>query len=142
MEHLLRKAPPYRGELVKKIDGGLLMKLRLAAAAVALLVTSPAFSQGATNGSATGNQMLEGCQAIVASNREPTFRQGFCLGVVYMLMSDHEYYKGLNLFCRPANATTGQAIRIVTRFMEENPQNLHLPLEMIATRALHLAWPC
>lgn len=86
--------------------------------------------------------MLEGCQGIITSKVSPTFRQGFCLGVVYMMMNNHRYYENLKYFCRPADATTGQAARIVVRYLEDNPKDLHLPLEMLATRALHLAWPC
>jgi Rap1a immunity proteins len=45
-------------------------------------------------------------------------------------------------FCVPDNITTGQALRVYVRYMENNPNKLHLDAHVLALMAWVHAFPC
>ena len=44
--------------------------------------------------------------------------------------------------CIPNDVTADQAMRIIDKFLSDNPQYMQLPAEMVATYALVIAFPC
>ena len=89
--------------------------------------------------SRTGNDILPGCQAIVTNalpnDRILNIKIGYCMGAIAALgASDH--------VCAPDSSTTGQAIRIVAKYLEDNPQRLQESFIDLAIDALGEAWPC
>jgi len=44
--------------------------------------------------------------------------------------------------CIPDNVTLGQTAKIVSKFLEENPEHLHQPAQSLVYAALYIAFPC
>ena len=44
--------------------------------------------------------------------------------------------------CIPSTASTGQHIRVVVKYLNEHPAELHLPEFTLVERALREAYPC
>ena len=45
------------------------------------------------------------------------------------------------LFCLPKGATIGQRVKIVVKYMNENPEDLHFPASLILPMAFKKAFP-
>lgn len=88
----------------------------------------------------SGNIMLQGCEDAI-SNRA-TFLAGVCAGIIEGLrFGGPTLDKGL-AFCVPNNIARGQAIRVVLKFMNEHPQDLHEDFIVLASVSLLNIWPC
>jgi len=71
---------------------------------------------------------------------------GLCLGFV------RGFHAGLSMaaaelgrspyYCWPENVTATQAVKIVSKFLEENPEHLHQPAQSLVYAALYIAFPC
>ena len=71
---------------------------------------------------------------------------GVCLGFV------RGFHAGLTFsaeqlgrsppYCMPENATATQAVKIVLKFLEENPEHLNSPAQSLVYVALYIAFPC
>jgi len=98
----------------------------------------------------SGNDNLRGCEDVVASMQgrgsthlDVIYRNGLCSGAVGSLMQI-----GLLLpapqfrFCAPDNATNGQAVRVVTAYLEAHPESLNQEFTWLAIAAMRNAWPC
>ncbi|MBN9598016.1 MAG: hypothetical protein J0G36_22035 [Afipia sp.] len=90
----------------------------------------------------SGNYMLKHCQHFLQENYRYDPFDGECSGIVSTAMFFGKSLPPDFRFCVPESASLGQAIRIVIKYMESNPQLLHLDLRGLATTALHEAWPC
>jgi hypothetical protein len=94
----------------------------------------------------TGNYLLNACQQVTnvaSSSKTPLyFQQGICLGVVAGLMDVGRYLKPDLAFCPPQGANYVQATRIVVKYMEENPRDLHEHLTVLISFVLRKTWPC
>jgi hypothetical protein len=118
------------------------------AAAVALL----GLMASGTAMAGDGNQLLEFCKATLRTidgedKSNPTFGTGYCMGVVGTTM-DVLYGIGKELpvnyrACPPAGGISyGQGIRIVTKYLEDNPKSLHYESSVLTMAALRNAYPC
>lgn len=100
----------------------------------------------------TGNEMATDCHiAIRIMNGEHgiseseategltclTYVQGFLDAAVVFHAA-----KGQYLVCKPDTATYGQAVKILTKWLDNNPAHLNAPASVLAEVALHKAWPC
>jgi hypothetical protein len=123
------------------------MKTLLMAVAVAGML-------GSGSALADGNKLLEDCQSYIradASNTELSADEalgiGHCLGLVEgvmktMIMKNISLPKGLRL-CFPENIIgSGQAARIVEKFLRENPSVLHKDGAFLTMIAFDKAFPC
>lgn len=45
-------------------------------------------------------------------------------------------------FCRPENTENGQLVKIVLKYIRQNPKDAHQPTKFVAMRALQKAFPC
>jgi len=75
-----------------------------------------------------------------------TFDAGMCMGY---LQGVHEVYKSFasltetnRFYCLPDNVTYGQAKQISLKYLEENPEILHLLAAQSIVLALTKAFPC
>jgi len=50
--------------------------------------------------------------------------------------------KGRILFCAPDGVISGQAARIVIKYLRDHPEELHQPDYALTIAALHAAFPC
>jgi hypothetical protein len=84
-----------------------------------------------------------GCRAYVYEDNA-NFYAGVCVGAVSALL--HLSYvpqlrPSLHI-CAPADATFGQAARIVTKFIEDHPERQSETFSDLAVLAMRSAWPC
>lgn len=120
------------------------MKLRVLALATAstfplALLAGNVFAQATPD---SGNTLLQACKVFTnrskwSSNSEAA-STGQCLGVIGTVLSFRSQFG----ICVPAGGNTGQAMRIVVKYMDENPDKTHEPLAFLAVYALQAAWPC
>ncbi|MGM4999241.1 Rap1a/Tai family immunity protein [Tardiphaga sp. 538_B7_N1_4] len=114
--------------------------IRIALTASLVALASPAWSQEDTD---SGNYLLPHCKHAIDTGRQSYDAwDGKCNGIVSTIM-----FYGQNLpqraqVCFPKGSTLGQAMRIVIRYLETHPENLHLDLRNLAATALHEVWPC
>jgi hypothetical protein len=89
----------------------------------------------------SGNFMLEHCKRSVVEGSNHNVWDGWCAGAISVLL-----YVGPALpkysSCPPSGVTNGQATRIVVRYLESHPEELHLDFRGLAAEALAIAWPC
>ena len=94
-----------------------------------------------------GNQLLRECRYFVTedvatiSNFGSAMRCGGLVKGVWQTGQVYSTLTGGNL-CTPDGATTSQMIRVVVKFLEENPERLHRPEVFLVTMALADAFPC
>jgi hypothetical protein len=72
---------------------------------------------------------------------------GRCMGVVDGFAGAAAYYEtkpgSPNMICFPAEgATVGQSVRIVNKYLHNNPQQLHEPSTVLIFGAFVTAFPC
>lgn len=78
---------------------------------------------------------------------EGTFCVGYVSGVhdadfMVQMLEDHEKVALMKHACPPSNASTDQAVRIVVKYLRDNPERLHMPASVIVTDAVRSAFPC
>jgi len=90
---------------------------------------------------------LSAAYILAACKEKPTesqWKQGICVGQIqalYLLaFSDHLAPKGK--YCPPDGVTINQARLVVIKYIEDKPEQLHLPFLSLAIDALRKAWPC
>ena len=66
------------------------------------------------------------------------FFQGACAGTVKTIM----YYSGRFGICQPENVFVGQSVRVIIKYLSNNPEILHQPFAKLAVEALQKSWPC
>ncbi|WP_146216974.1 Rap1a/Tai family immunity protein [Falsiroseomonas bella] len=96
---------------------------------------SPA-AAGLDPGSA--NFIMAGCHDFIARSGDlsTAYQRGLCVGKV----------EGVAVFatgvCYPPEATLGQMIRVVARYIDDRPARLHENFLVLAQDAMRAAWPC
>jgi len=91
---------------------------------------------------ASGADAIEGCRA--ATGRTATvdrvvYDAGFCLGVVEGTMWSLQI---TNLLCLPKGVTHGQGLKVLVKYMDDHPEELHERVGQLAAEAFVKAWPC
>jgi hypothetical protein len=100
----------------------------------------------------SGNALLPYCKAgidggVSGGNNGQAVYSGICAGIIIGVSSAMRYNAKTNvnsLLCAhiPVEASNGQLARVVIRYMETHPKELHEPLTTLAALALKDAWPC
>ncbi|MGQ0698113.1 MAG: Rap1a/Tai family immunity protein [Panacagrimonas sp.] len=124
------------------------MRLRAAFLSTAmLLVANLANAEVAISGST----VLRGCNSVLNNEkRSNSLEQGECLGTIAAIMTVFSYIATLPASarpptldaCLPDEATVGQVVRITVKWLEENPEYLHLAAAQLAMNAVRDAFPC
>ena len=110
----------------------------------ALVLTLLGASWGAwadMNGGHTGNTLIAACKAEVdtmGTNRASGWLGGFCMGLISGVADGLD---GLS-FCLPTHSTYGQYVRVVHKYLQENPAELQEGDSVLVLKALKAAWPC
>lgn len=75
---------------------------------------------------------------------EPDFRRGLCVGQMQMLylLAFGDYLGSKARFCPPDGVTIDQTRKVVIKYIEDRPEQLHSPFLFLAIDALRKAWPC
>lgn len=85
----------------------------------------------------SANYMMAGRRSfIVKPPDNDYFLNGRCAGIVETLIES-----GLGV-CAPASSTSGQAIRVVVKYIDDRPARMHENFKPLALEALREAWPC
>jgi hypothetical protein len=93
----------------------------------------------------TGNELKDICQIAARDNPQGTLElaktmqcQGFVEAIVLLGRRLNEPHR----FCTPDGVTVGQAISVLLKFLNKNPEQLHHGGELLAITAFEAAWPC
>ena len=104
---------------------------------VATLMTSTA---AYSSDGMTGNELLTLCQSDLAV--EHTFCSGYVDGALGAFVVASVAYKSPRLVCVPEGVTVGQSAKVVERYLEAHPENLHFGARVLVFAALMATWPC
>lgn len=104
-----------------------------------------------------GNSLLTKCSLAVrvfdgeklssADAAEGSFCMGYLLGshdTDYMVQTLEEHGK-ITLMkhaCVPSNVSTAQIIRVVVKYLRDNPERLNMPAPVLVTDAIRSSFPC
>ena len=115
------------------------MKITLCATSIlAASISMPVNSQSIT----TGNGVIDGCKYAAFRDKSVgdvnMLLVGFCQGIVFGVFDAR---KDLS-FCPPSKAPLGQGVKILAKYLENNPDKLHLPATVLAELSFKEAWPC
>jgi len=122
-------------------------KLALLFVAVSLFVASPVMAELGiyfTDGNSLQKNCIETEKETTINNALPS---GLCLGYIRGVSDLHSTLSRnllpKPLFCSPKNATAGQLVKIVIKFLNEHPEiMLHEPASGLVLCALIEAFPC
>jgi hypothetical protein len=118
----------------------LLNRLALAGAASILLGAPAASARGA---SMNTREILLGCRAYVYE-QNANFYAGLCFGAIGTMLHlsyDPALRPALKI-CAAPDATYGQAIRVVTQWLEDHPERQGESFADLTIAAMQAAWPC
>ena len=79
----------------------------------------------------SGNELIRACEG------DSTLCLGYVTGV-----SDGVTWLHPKAFCVPDEVKNTQLVRVVTRYLQENPKTLHRAAQILVSDALRRAWPC
>jgi len=99
----------------------------LGATSSAMAATTSATSSGAGCRKANERSVIDKVDA------------GFCSGIVEGTMWSLQIAK---LVCLPNGMTLGQGLKVLVKYMDDHPEELHEKTAELAARAFVKAWPC
>lgn len=122
---------------------------RILAASIAVLAIATA-TYAQPTGLNTGNDLLRMCRGAVdpsvVSTSEAGYDAIFCMGFVHGLEEAHTLISsiqpGAKLFCIPAGVTLNQLVRVIVKYLQDRPEDLHDRGVLLAVGALARAFPC
>lgn len=100
---------------------------------IGALFSIPAISQ--ETDLTSGNALAKQC-----SQSSAAFERGFCYGQIHAESTILDL--GENRICIPDEVTLGQKIKVVTKYLEDHPEALHLDSTLLIKNALEKAFPC
>src|SRR5262249_2989702 len=99
----------------------------------------------------TAQELHQDCKELLrewdAPNGRPTMNGGRCIGYISGIMDMNGYLRALKLvqkplFCPPQEITNSQAVRVLVKFIEDNPERMHHEGPVVAVIAFSRAFPC
>lgn len=104
-------------------------------------------------GSATGQEVKRGdellwkCNGTASSEAAVLAGYAYCYGYVDGFIDSYRastfYYQQPDAFCLPARGISiDQATRVIVRYLEEHPKELHESARSSVFRAMRTAFPC
>jgi hypothetical protein len=121
-------------------------KLALLLVVASLLVASPVMAGPFMN----GNDLQKYCSIMDQPSDSHSMidaqHMGICFGFIEAFNDFHSSLLTLDdfvpLFCIPEKATVSQLIQVVSKYLKENPEKLHLDASYLIIHALREAFPC
>jgi hypothetical protein len=123
--------------------------------AVFLLISGCLVAQDDWNGD--GSSLLTRCSLAVRAfdgeklPSEDVAKGSFCVGYIsgihdtdfmVRMLEEHDKITLMKHACPPSNVSTGQAVRIVVKYLHDNPERLHMPASILVTDAIRNSFPC
>ena len=98
----------------------------------------------------TGTNLLNNCSLFIKlaegkdlTSLDQAFNIGLCAGFIEGIIKSEYTHKDKKLFCSPKESIKiDQAVRIVVKYVNDNPQNLHSDSILLVFSALMKAFPC
>ena len=86
----------------------------------------------------SASYVMTGCRSFMARSGDlrTAYVSGLCAGKVEAVAV---FDSGI---CFPSEATVGQMIRVVARYIDQRPARLHENFMILARDAMREAWPC
>lgn len=103
---------------------------------IAVVIADSAVTFAASDQNAA-SFVMPGCRGYLAKTQKNLFLNGLCVGMVDVLST----YSGRDV-CHPANATTGQSVQVVVKYIDDRPARQNENFKQLALEALMAAWPC
>jgi len=115
-----------------------------------MIVLLFSFSQARAEQAASflaGNKLLELCEAYLGNDTVVNVAKGnTCAAYIMGIEDAHQafvFWKRMEqIWCTPKGMETSQLVRVATKFLQENPQKLHLAASSLVPNALISAFPC
>ncbi|MDO6825611.1 Rap1a/Tai family immunity protein [Marinobacter sp. 1_MG-2023] len=117
---------------------------------ILLLMVSSSFFVKANSIQNNGNSLLKECGAFLhlldkgAGNKDP-YGAGICVGYVQGA-TDFNFVqaatKGEGNFCIPQEVAFGQKVRVLVKYLRDNPATLHEPQVLLVIKAFRESFPC
>lgn len=132
-------------------------KLCTLATALTFVFLMPQRTSAIGTAAIDGNEVLNRCKAYLrtidsaqAASQTDFVDGGFCVGYVTGVIDDHFTWQiseasptdPTKHFCMPDGATTGQAVRVVVKWLEDHPARLHERAIDLVLSALRDNFPC
>jgi hypothetical protein len=113
------------------------MKIKLAIAAAFLALGSYDANAETVY---SGGKLYIHCKSFASGDMSAAFafEKGVCVATINAFMAANKFLS----FCPPNSANNMQALMLVLRYMENDPQQMHADYTTIAYNALRQAWPC
>jgi len=123
--------------------------------AVFLLISSSLVAQD--DWKADGSSLLRKCSLAVrifdgeklssADTVEGAFCSGYIAGnhdmdFMVQMLEEHQKITLMQHACPPSTASGEQAVRIVVKYLRDNPDRLHMPASILVTDAIRSSFPC
>lgn len=121
-----------------RIAGATHMKARALLIFNILCISSPSVAEPDYS---SGNSVLPFCKSLVEGKSLEVW-EGTCAGIVSGLLWVGRSLPPERRFCFPKGATIIQAERIVIKYLDQHPEQLHLDFRGLVLDALKNAWPC
>jgi hypothetical protein len=89
----------------------------------------------------SANHFLPGCKSALSGKmftQAEALQRGRCTGFVQAFLA---LSPALD-FCQPREATIGQAVAVVVKYIEARPERIHEPFGSLTLESLRAAWPC
>lgn len=130
---------------------------------ILLLAMTIGLTNFSTVFAATGEQLFDSCKFAIrvdetgssmapGERKDPevlgdrSVRVGYCIGFITGMVGTanmyNEFSEGRKMFCVPKNATWKQTAKIIIKYLEDNPAELHSSDVFVTTVALKKAFPC
>jgi len=94
----------------------------------------------ASSFSAIAEDIESGNFWLMLCKNESTFCTGYVAAMAHM---QGLYRQNINAIGRPPKGVTvGQNLKVITRYLEDHPAELHQPFILLAVRALNESFPC
>jgi hypothetical protein len=87
-----------------------------------------------------GNDLLEDCSAV--NEQSANFSSGVCNGYIAGISEMADTILNPGFICPSDNITARQLVRIVIKYLNDHPEQLHERKPKVVLRALVEAFPC
>lgn len=116
----------------------------------AVALVGALISGGAVAADGDGNQLIKHCtlavKAVDGAKVDGYYDVGYCLGLTQgvrqTMKIQNEGLPAVHRTCFPEGITNGQGVRVVLKFLQDNPAELQEPAVSLVYRAYRLAYPC
>lgn len=117
------------------------MRRSLAMLAIVIYLISDAHAQRLVS----GEEMVLPCTRSLLGGGDNPLHQtqmAFCVGAIVGIVSTAPHLEAGSQFCIPADASRGEQVAAVVRYMKANALRLKDDFFLLAFQALRHTWPC